>query len=712
MDHWDCRSNTARHYGHVFVAILFFFVAQLLTCAWDQPFWKYGIDFPGQIIAMVFVWLFMWAVQLAFYRPGEGLERVYYRYLKAPTEVLNKHMSIGFTVPFLSLISQSFAGGNQVGLLTTAFVMTGVLNAVFVYAVAYYVQLRLTKLRPRTQRHMEEDVLDGVPRAHADSSPTTRPAPTFGFPRHDTCPSAESGGGIHDRDAFSRLDRFRKHISDVSTLCTLSGYASDCNGPNNVNGEREETNSSPGRPEEALRTLESGTGTCTPEPTYPRRTRITKAISWTKQNICLTLSILIFLFPGLILSSLHATDLPLDVGFLFTVWLTFTSAQTRVKKRLLERHSRRPHQHRKGLAAIGTLLNPVLWTSLALLCYGLAKAHIRAIPAATVVARFKTGTTVSDLIAHHLSTTTSSSSIPLFGAGDLATSILNAGIVSWGLKLFEYRAPLLSRGGLTVLVTSAIAAALNVVAWPLLASRALGVRPPAAALSFAARSVTIALGGPAVARLGGDAGVNAVGVVVNGIVFQLVAGCFVGRGDGGSFCLGRRIERWRARCFGSVYVQRVSSWWRWPDGTTPDEEKNTHRTTQTTLQQQQQQQAGRRHVQRCSSDATHLDDDDDDPRRTPLPSSSPPSPEPVVDDDNGADDDRHHHHQHHHHIRTVAGGVTIGINAAAMGTSHLYEQASGAAAYSALATTVFGVFTVLFTVPSPIVMWLRGMVGA
>ncbi|KAJ4391031.1 hypothetical protein N0V93_004644 [Gnomoniopsis smithogilvyi] len=645
MDHckWDYPSDTAQHYGHVLVAIVLFLVAQLLTCAWDQPFWKYGIDFPGQIVAMVFVWLFMWAIQLAFFHPGEGLERIYYLYLKAPTEVLNKHMSIGFTVPFLSLISQSFAGGNQVGLLTLAFVMTGVLNAIIVYTVAYYVQLRLTKFRPRTRRH-RENVLDGAPRAHARSSPTRRPAPTFLCPRDRTCSSAERGGGTHDRDSFSRLDRFRKHISDVSTLCTLSGYASDCNGPINAYREGQGTEMSPGRPEDALRTLESGSGISTPEPIYLGRTRITKGVLiWTKQNIFLTLAILIFLFPGLLLSSLQATDFPLDVGFLFTVWLTFASAQTRLKQRLLQ-HQSRP-QHMKVLTAITTLLNPVLWTSLALLCFGLAKAHIRA---------------------------------PTFGAGDLATSILNAGIVSWGLKLFEYRAALLSRGGLTVLLTSAIAAALNVVAWPLLASRALGVQPPASALSFAARSVTIALGGPAVARLGGDAGVNAVGVVVNGIVFQLVAGCFVG---GESFC--GRIARWRAKC--GAHVQRASLRWRWPGTSTAFDEEKAHTT------EALRQPAGCRHV-RYSSDVTHLDDG----RRTPT--SSGPFSEPVAIED----DD----------VRMVAGGATIGINAAAMGTSHLYEQASGAAAYSALAMTVFGVFTVLFTVPSPMVVWLRGMVGA
>lgn len=84
MDYWNCSSGKARHYGHVSVAIVFFVIAQLLTCALNEPFWKYGIDFPGEIVAMVFVWLFMWAVQLAFFHPGEGLERVYYRYLKAP----------------------------------------------------------------------------------------------------------------------------------------------------------------------------------------------------------------------------------------------------------------------------------------------------------------------------------------------------------------------------------------------------------------------------------------------------------------------------------------------------------------------------------------------------------------------------------------------------------------------------------------------------
>ena len=46
----------------------------------------------------------------------------------------------------------------------------------------------------------------------------------------------------------------------------------------------------------------------------------------------------------------------------------------------------------------------------------------------------------------------------------------------------------------------------------------------------------------------------------------------------------------------------------------------------------------------------------------------------------------------------VAAGVTVGINAAAMGTSHLIDRGSRATAYSALSMTIFGAVTVAVTV--------------
>ena len=47
--------------------------------------------------------------------------------------------------------------------------------------------------------------------------------------------------------------------------------------------------------------------------------------------------------------------------------------------------------------------------------------------------------------------------------------------------------------------------------------------------------------------------------------------------------------------------------------------------------------------------------------------------------------------------KLLAAGVTVGINAAAMGTAHLMERESGAMAYSALAMTIYGGMTVALT---------------
>ncbi|KAM4057155.1 lrgB-like family protein [Hirsutella rhossiliensis] len=60
-------------------------------------------------------------------------------------------------------------------------------------------------------------------------------------------------------------------------------------------------------------------------------------------------------------------------------------------------------------------------------------------------------------------------------------------------------------------------------------------------------------------------------------------------------------------------------------------------------------------------------------------------------------------------IVTVAAGVAVGTNGAAMGVSYLYETGSHAAPYAALSMTVFGVMTVVFITVDPFksyVEWL------
>lgn len=440
--------------------------------------------------------------------------------------------------------------------------------------------------------------------------------------------------------------------------------------------------------------------------------------TWLSQNVFLTLSLLLLLLIGLPVSFFQQNDLYLDVGFLFTAWLTFTSAQVRTKQQV-----HLGNRYRKVLIAVATLLNPVLWTSLFLVCYGLTKSSIRKQSSAAVIADFTTKNTVSDLIANHIDSPAPAAgkgprlgSLPI-GAGDVATSILNAGIVSWGLKLFEYRHQIVSSGGFTVVLTSLLASLVNVVAWPLLAF-ALGVRPASWDLSFAARSVTIALGGPAMKSLGGDAGINAVGVVVNGICFQLVAGFFPG-GDG----LAAAAGRFKRACLhdgwaGLVWNSRLGEQREMElMAPCPDREQAPRGAHTDGIWHERET--------RYSSDATHVGEQRSDEQNDVAswgaagatadknnkdgnnlgsniatgPKHNGDGPEDTVPNNSLSV------------VPTVAAGVTIGINAAAMGTAHLYEQNSHAAPYSALSMTTFGVLTVLFAVRGPMTEWLVRAVG-
>jgi putative effector of murein hydrolase len=60
---------------------------------------------------------------------------------------------------------------------------------------------------------------------------------------------------------------------------------------------------------------------------------------------------------------------------------------------------------------------------------------------------------------------------------------------------------------------------------------------------------------------------------------------------------------------------------------------------------------------------------------------------------------------------TIAAGVAIGINGAAMGVAYLYENKSHAAPYAALAMTTYGVMTVLFVAVDPFKAALLGLVS-
>ncbi|KAL8383326.1 hypothetical protein RB595_006867 [Gaeumannomyces hyphopodioides] len=459
-----------------------------------------------------------------------------------------------------------------------------------------------------------------------------------------------------------------------------------------------------------------------------------------------------------IASCTDATAL-LDTSVLITAWMTAHALQ-----RWVAQGSPAMGRHPRVRTAVAVcLLNPVLVTAGVTVGYIHARWALRASKGhpetlRDVVASFQSGTTLARYVMrrilgddghgrpHRNGSRLETAANLYVGAGDVATSILESGLAAWGFKLFECRRQLASPTGLVVLVASAVAAAVTAVSAPLLAHAGAGLAA-AQSLSFATRSVTLALGTPVLTRLGGDVGANAAMVVFNGVVFQVVMGLGLGR--------------WAATRLGGVCdwcAAIVTSSRRRAgalDGQGDGHKGHRHTdlelgdmghdreavadlarqlSRQLSSQQQQQQQPPSLRPSlglppdftQLSSRSRHAHMSVESPPPTPIAPNTthPPAAAPSLlappASPNAASSDRDDAIRHQQtqttsddstagaaeDARTVATGVTVGINAAAMGTSYLYESKSRAAPYSALAMTLFGVMTVVFLSVSPLTEWL------
>ncbi|KAK5146489.1 hypothetical protein LTR04_001038 [Oleoguttula sp. CCFEE 6159] len=105
------------------------------------------------------------------------------------------------------------------------------------------------------------------------------------------------------------------------------------------------------------------------------------------------------------------------------------------------------------------------------------------------------------------------------GAGDLFSSVLDVSIVALALPMFQYRHEL-RRHFLPIIIPNVAISVASLFAYPALCA-ALGISPPRA-LSFASRSLTLALATPATANLGGDLNLVAVLCIMSGIMGVLV----------------------------------------------------------------------------------------------------------------------------------------------------------------------------------------------
>ena len=452
-------------------------------------------------------------------------------------------------------------------------------------------------------------------------------------------------------------------------------------------------------------------------------------------------------------------DAALDSFVLFALWTGMLAAQAAVKQTGSGRLTRLTPAARNVLS---TLLNAVLWSSLGTIAYLAAKAAARHRSLDDSLAVFSTSTTLADVIrpapgSVHVGKP------KYIGAGDVASSILNAGIVSWGLKLFECRNQLLSRAGITTLVVGAIIAVGNIVCGPFLV-HCMHLAPPAKVLSFAARSVTLALAGPAMKNLGGDVGLNAAMVVFNGIVFQVAMGLGLYRWAGVKLAQAAdsftaASAAWMAHrrrvCSAGPHTQPGPASASGSESDS-DIEPGADRPSNSPV-------SSRRAPQSNLDLELGLDLDldldlDTIHARSPSAMSSASSSSSASDDAikkeaiqvpgstvNGQSAADHgtavlalspsyssRHDAFVGHMRgggdaggesaslfsskpdsasTVSAGMTIGINAAAMGTAYLYEDGSRSAPYAALAMTVFGVMTVVFTSIQPLAAWVVSTVS-
>lgn len=165
-------------------------------------------------------------------------------------------------------------------------------------------------------------------------------------------------------------------------------------------------------------------------------------------------------------------------------------------------------------------LHPVLVSSLFTVLLVWSLAAVRGDSLSTTLAAYRTGAKYLELWHHP------SSPGLLPGAGDVFNTALDASIVALALPMFQYRRELRTHFASIVAPNVAISVA-SLLGYPPLC-RAIGISATRS-LSFASRSLTLALAVPATTNLGGDANTVAAIAIVSGILGVI---------------LGARILRW------------------------------------------------------------------------------------------------------------------------------------------------------------------------
>ncbi|OHE95022.1 hypothetical protein CORC01_09679 [Colletotrichum orchidophilum] len=500
-DRWQhCARIIFRGMGDILWVGVIYLASQMLIWGLSLALKSARLQFLSSILGMTLVFGSMVLISQLCPR-SDGF---YHRHIKCKVDFINSNLGIGFPVPIVTISQENLLGGKGIGRVIGNFLNTNVIFWILVLLLSWGILtgiLRLPNFSIRqNEKNSDADTDTEVDQPRHSGRQTTLfprievPPPTLSRrPSEATTLNGTTINGYHTD----------KEAGLVPDSRTVSAYFTDSDCPTPVpppsalgHYQDRASLSSSQQPE-----LSSGVGT--------------QRCSWVKECYPIILALLLLLVIGIPVSYTTGDDRILDGCTLWFTWISSTRLQRTFERSDILAGS-------LGLkTTVTTLLNPVLLTTLGMTAYTRAKAAATGTRIEQTLAMFSSGSSLSGIWT---SKTTSWSmrgpQSDWFGAGDVALSILEVGIIVWGLKLYECRQQIWSRAGAAVVVISVGIAAISVFVSVLL-GLAVGLESPEA-LAFAARSTTLALARPATEALGGNQVVNATLVVSNGILGQLM----------------------------------------------------------------------------------------------------------------------------------------------------------------------------------------------
>ncbi|KAL7943412.1 hypothetical protein V8C42DRAFT_328957 [Trichoderma barbatum] len=587
---WRLRWNKviAEGTGYLLVAIICL-ASELLIWGLSRTLAVARLEFFSTIVGMAL----LFALSTASWAMWKKTDEFYRRWLKTRVDFINAHLGAGFSVPMIMLDQDEMLNGGEIGRVIGSFIATNIVSWVAVFLLSVVTIGGVTRLTSQSPSR----------KGSICSKKSITPSSTY-----DGASSAE----------------FK---DDAQTKRARSSQG----GPS----------SSTPRPSDAEKqTLAPDQEASNSEQTETCHNDESSSWSFFARHFPILLSLTLIFAVGTPLAIVTHEERLFDGFILWFIWISSVRSQQAFR---LSKICTFSTPLKRGLT---TMMNPVLLTTLLMTGYTRAKASVLGPGGlARTLRKFSGGSPLYALWTAGIS----GIRIPAnpagwFGAGDAALSILECGILIWGFKLSECRRQIFSIAGLLAIIVCTIAAAANMFL-SVLASRAIGLHV-SEALSFAARSTTLALAKPATEAIGGNSPVNAMLVVSNGILGQLLYP-FI-------------LDKLGVSKHDDDYNEAVIA-------VSQESETNESIPIQTPP-------------------------DNNNLISSPTNSSSIPPLSPKTWHQSTSATDS---------PVTVAAGIAIGINGAAMGVSYLYETRSRAAPYAALSMMVFGVMTVVFTTVEP-----------